>query len=71
VVVRPDETSPRIVAHLRVGVEEFVLEIAEGVLVQLKLPLEGAVGQASATLEHGARLVKDLLKGHRRPSTSP
>jgi hypothetical protein len=30
--------------NLRVGVEEGVLEIAEGVIIQVKLPLEGAVG---------------------------
>ena len=41
---RPDETSPRVVADLRVGVEEGVLEIVEGIIVQVKLPLQGAVG---------------------------
>jgi hypothetical protein len=34
----------------------------------LELSLEGAVGQAPPALEHGYRLVEDLLKGHRPPS---
>ena len=45
--------------------------ILQGRIVELKLPLEGAVGQASATLEHGHRLVEDLLKGHRQLSLYP
>src|SRR5262245_28340892 len=67
-VTGPDEASPRIVAYFGVGIEEFGLHIFQGRVVELKLPLEGAVGQASATLEHGDRLVEDLLKGHRSPS---
>src|SRR5262249_22202056 len=66
-VTRPDEAASRIVAYLWVSVKQLSLEVVEGVLVKLELPLEGAVGQASATLEHGYRLVEDLLKGHRPP----
>jgi hypothetical protein len=33
-------------------------------VIQMELQLEGAVGQTSATLEHGDGVVKDLLKGH-------
>ena len=65
---RPDQASPRIIVDLRVGVEEGVLEIVEGVIVQVKLPLEGAVGYSATPLKHGYRVVEDLLKGHRRPS---
>jgi hypothetical protein len=50
------------------GIEEFVLKIVEGILVQGKLPLEGAVGHPAAPLKHGYGLVEDLLKGHRPPS---
>ena len=34
----------------------------------MELQLERAIRQASAPLEHGHRLVEDLLKGHRPPS---
>src|SRR5215510_13394624 len=67
-VTGPDEASPRIVAYFGVGIEEFGLHIFQGRVIELKLPLEGAVGQASATLEHGKRLVENVLKGHRSPS---
>jgi hypothetical protein len=53
------------------ALDEFVLQIFQGRVVELELPLEGAVGQAPAALEHGNRLVEDLLKGHRPPSLSP
>ena len=53
------------------ALDEFVLQIFEGRVIELELPLEGAVGQAAATLEHGYRLVEDLLKGHRQPSLYP
>ena len=37
-------------------------------VIELELALEGPIGQAPAALEHGDRLVEDLLKGHRPPS---
>jgi hypothetical protein len=48
-------------------IEELLLEVVQRGIVEVELPLEGAVGQASATLQHRDRLVEDLLKGHRRP----
>jgi hypothetical protein len=53
------------------AVDELVLHIFQGRVIELELSLEGTVGQASATLEHGHRLVEDLLKGHRQPSRYP
>ena len=64
----PDEAAPRIVVYLWVGIEQFVLEIGEGLVVEGKLPLEGPVGHPAAPLQHGDRLVKDLFKGHCPPS---
>ena len=49
---------------------ELVRQIFESRVVELELSLEGAVGQASATLEHGDRMVENLLEGHHRPSTA-
>ena len=50
------------------ALDEFVLQIYQGRVVELELPLEGAIGQASTPLEHGDRVVENLLKGHRPPS---
>jgi hypothetical protein len=51
-----------------VDLKQFLLEGCERLLIEMKLEHEGAVGHAPATLEHGDRLVEDLLKGHRPPS---
>jgi hypothetical protein len=29
------------------GIEEFIFEIVQGIVIQLKLPLEGAIGHAA------------------------
>jgi hypothetical protein len=50
-----------------VDLKQFLLEGCERLLIEMKLEHEGAVGHAPATLEHGDRLVQDLLKGHRPP----
>src|SRR6516165_11714119 len=48
--------------------EERFFQVFQRRIVELELPLEGTVGQAPPALEHGYRLVEDLLKGHRPPS---
>ena len=53
------------------ALNEFGFQIFQGRVIELELPLEGAIGQASPALEHGYRLVEDLLKGHRQPSLCP
>jgi hypothetical protein len=46
------------------AVDEFLCEILEKRVVQIELAFEGAIGQTPATLEHGNRLVQNLLEGH-------
>jgi hypothetical protein len=46
----------------------LLLEVVQRRVIELKLALQGPIGQAPPALEHGYRLVKDLLKGHRPPS---
>jgi hypothetical protein len=46
------------------AVDEFILEVFQGGLVKLKLPLECAVGQAATPLEHSNSLVQYVLEGH-------
>jgi len=53
------------------ALNEFGFHIVQIRVIELKLPLEGAIGQAPPTLEYGYRLVEDLLKGHRPPSLYP
>jgi len=47
-----------------VDLYQFLFEGFERRRIEMKLEREGAVGHAPATLEHGRRLVQDLLKGH-------
>jgi hypothetical protein len=47
-----------------VHINQFLFEGFERLRIEMKLEREGAVGHAPAPLEHGSRLVKDLLKGH-------
>ena len=68
---RPDQDVALLLDRQALARDEFVLQIVQGRIIELELPLEGAVGQASAPLEHGHRLVENLLKGHRRPSLVP
>jgi hypothetical protein len=51
-----------------VDLNQFLFEGFKRLLIEMKLEREGAVRHAPATLEHGCRLVQDLLKGHRQPS---
>ena len=66
----PDQDCTVFITRQALALDEFVLQIFEGRVVELELPLQGAVGQASPTLEHGDRLVENLLKGHCPPSRS-
>jgi hypothetical protein len=51
--------------------DEFGCQICQIRVIELELPLEGAIGQAPPALEHGYRPVEDLLKSHRPPSLYP
>src|SRR5262249_46221209 len=44
--------------------DELKCEILQFLGIEVELPLERAVGQASSTLEHGDRLVQYLFKAH-------
>jgi hypothetical protein len=48
-----------------VGIEEFVLQISEGVLVELKFALECPISHAAALPQEGHHLVQDLIEPHR------
>jgi len=54
-----------------VDLDEFLFEGLQRLLIEMKLEHERAVGHTPAALQHGNRLVEDLLKGHCQPSTSP
>jgi hypothetical protein len=69
-VAGPDQDGAILINGHLLGLDELDLEIVEGVIVQVELPFERAIGHAASTLEHGQGLVHNLLEGHRRPSTA-
>src|SRR5262249_55083291 len=65
---RPDQDRTVLISGEALALNEFMRQIVQGRVVELELPHEGAVGQAPVSLEHGNRMVKNHLKGHRPPS---
>jgi len=66
---RPDQDVASLIDRHALALNEFILQIVERGIVELELPLQGAVGQATPALEHRDRLVENLLKGHRSPDS--
>ena len=46
--------------------DDLGFQILEGFIIELELPFERAIGDAASTLEHGNRLIHNLLEGHGR-----
>src|SRR5262249_5936575 len=44
------------------------LQVFEGLIIELELPFERAIGHPTSTLQHGQGLVHNFLEGHGRPS---
>src|SRR5215471_6007841 len=65
---RPDQYPAVLICRHALAVDQRILEVFDRRIIKLELPLEGAVGHPPPALEHGDRLVENLLKGHRPPS---
>jgi hypothetical protein len=66
----PDQATAVVIDQVWVGVQKFVLEVLEGISIQVELPFECLISHTAAPLEHRPHLIENLLKGHRRPSTT-
>ena len=64
----PEQAALRIVNHMGLRVQEFVLQRGQLLIIQCELELEGPIGHPPAPLHHGKRLVENLLKSHCPPS---
>jgi hypothetical protein len=49
------------------GIEEFVCEIVQSIVVELKLSLEGAIGHAAPLAQESDHLIHDRDKVHPAP----
>jgi hypothetical protein len=65
---RPDQHGVVLIHGELEDLDNFGCEILEVGVVELKLALEGTIRHTAPALEHGDRLVEDLLKGHSPPS---
>ena len=63
-VASPDQTAPRIIDHMGLRVEEFVLQGSELRVIQRELELEGAIGHAAPLAQEGDHLIHDRDEVH-------
>src|SRR5215475_2613705 len=64
----PDQDSARLIGREMLGLNEFLFEGVEGVIIQLKLDLECPICHALTLTEEGNQLIEDRVKIHRTPS---
>jgi hypothetical protein len=63
-VTRPDQDVAPLIDREALALDEFVLHILQGRLVELELPLEGAVRQAPPLVQQGDHLIHHRHKVH-------
>ena len=61
---RPDEDVALLIDRHALALDEFVLHVLQGCLVELELPLQGAVGHAAPLAQEGNRLIHHRDKVH-------
>ena len=70
-LTHPHEDT-RILLHPdTLAVNEFLLQVLQGRIIELEVPLEHPVGDPTAALQHREGLIHHLFKGHRCVSPSP
>jgi hypothetical protein len=69
-VAGPHQHFPILVHGESLPVGDLGLQVLKGVIIELELPSERAIGDAASTLDHTQGLVQNFLKGHGRLSTA-
>src|SRR5262249_55933084 len=64
----PDQDSACLIGRKVLGLNEFLFEDFEGVVLQLELDLERPIRHALTLTEEGNHLIEDRVKVHRTPS---
>jgi hypothetical protein len=62
---RPAQAAPCILLHLRVGVEQFLLQRVERLVLEMELELERPIRHTLTLTEEGNHLIEDGVKVHR------
>ena len=63
-VAHPDQDTLVLIRCQALAVNEFLLQVLQGRIIQLELPLEGAIGQAAPLAQEGDHLIQDRDKVH-------
>ena len=63
----PDQDSARLIGREVLGLNEFLFEGVEGVVLQLELDLECTIRHTLTLTEDGNHLIEDGVKVHRAP----
>ena len=69
-VTRPDQDVPRLIDREALALDELVFQGLQVRVIELKLQLEGAIGQAAPLAQEGDHLIHDRDKVHRVSSLS-
>src|SRR5262249_47787441 len=64
----PDQDFARLIGREVLGLNEFIFEGFEGVVIQLELDLERPIRHALTLTEEGNHLIEDSVKVHWTPS---
>jgi hypothetical protein len=60
----PDQDTLILIQRQALAIYEFFPEVLRGRIIQLKLPLERAIGQAAPLAQEGDHLIQDRYKVH-------
>ena len=66
----PDQDFAILIDGKPLPLDELKREVLQCLGIEVEMPLEHAVGQTSSTLEHGDRLIQNVLKRHTWSSLS-
>src|SRR5262245_17207773 len=66
-VVCPAQATARVIDHLRVRVEEFILQDCKLVVIEGELELQRVIGHSATPLEKSYDLVEDIIQVHPSP----
>jgi hypothetical protein len=67
-VTGPDEDRPALITGEALALNKFHLQILQRRVIELELPLKGAIGQAAPLAQERDHLIHDRHKVHRFPS---
>jgi hypothetical protein len=66
----PHQPSASLIDNLRRGEQDFVFQVFEIVVIDVKASFQRTIGHTSLTFEQCEYLVEDFIEGHQCPSAA-